>query len=222
MVERSSREKTPSPPIIGIVGGVGSGKSTVAGMLRDLGCVVADSDQYARDALRDPVIKPQLIDWWSRDILDGESGEVDRKKVATIVFAEPAQRRRLESLTHPWIERRRRAVFAAAPAEAKALVIDAPLLLEAGLAKECDAILFIDAPPDVRSRRVTDNRGWSQSQWNAREAAQMPLDEKRQMADHVVVNGGDLNDLRVTVARTLDQIIAGHGQRPNRRASRRE
>lgn len=180
-------------------------------MLRELGCVVADSDQYARDALRDPVIKSQLIQWWSDDVLDPATGEVDRKRVAAIVFAEPAQRRKLEGLTHPWIERRRREVFAAAPTTAKALVIDAPLLLEAGLGAECDAIVFVDTPSRLRSQRVTANRGWSESQWNAREAAQMPLDEKRRMADHVVVNSGDLQALRAAVAQTLDQVIARHG-----------
>lgn len=206
-----------SAPIIGIVGGVGSGKSTVAGILRELGCVVADSDQFARDALHDPAIKRRLVEWWGGDVLDPDTGEIDRRKVAAIVFAEPAQRKKLESVTHPWIEQRRREVFASAPADARALVIDAPLLLEAGLAKECDAIVFVDTPPHIRSQRVSENRGWSASQWNAREAAQMPLDEKQRMADHVVVNGGDLKALRAAVARTLDQIIARHGQQPGRR-----
>lgn len=201
-----------SRPIIGIVGGIGSGKSTVAAILRDLGCVVADSDQFARDALRDPAIRSRIIEWWGDDVLDPSTGEIDRKRVAAIVFAEPVQRKRLEGLTHPWIERRRREVFANAPADAKALVIDAPLLLEAGLGRECDAVIFVDTPAKIRSQRVSDHRGWSASQWNAREAAQMPLDEKRRMAHHVVVNGGDLKALRAAVARTLDQIVARDGR----------
>jgi len=199
--------QSPSP-IIGLVGGIGSGKSTVAGMLRDMGCVVADSDQFARASLRDPAIRPQLVEWWSDSILDPATGEIDRRKVAAIIFADPAQRKRLEGLTHPWIEQRRRELFAKSAEGTPAFVIDAPLLLEAGLARECDAIIFIDAPPHLRSSRVEANRHWTHQQWESREAAQMPLDEKRRMADHVLVNSGDLNDLRANVARTLQQITS--------------
>jgi dephospho-CoA kinase len=195
------------PPVIGLVGGIGSGKSTVAGILRELGCVVADSDHYARQALCEPAIRQRIIEWWGEDVLDPQTHEVDRRKLAPIVFADAEQRRRLEGLTHPWIEARRRELFASAPPETKALVIDAPLLLEAGLDRECDAIIFIDTPAEVRARRVASTRGWSEDQLHAREKAQMPLDEKRRISDHVLVNGGDLEQLRDAVARTLEQIV---------------
>jgi dephospho-CoA kinase len=172
--------------------------------------VVADSDQFARDALREPAIRSRLVEWWGNAIVDPASGEIDRRKVASIVFADPAQRKQLENLTHPWIEQRRRQAFSEAGKGARALVIDAPLLLEAGLSRECDAIVFVEAPAAVRSSRAETHRHWTHAQWEAREAAQMPLDEKRRMADHVVVNSGDLNDLRAAVTRTLDQIIARH------------
>lgn len=178
--------------------------------------MVADSDQFARDALREPAIRLQLVEWWGEGVLDGPGGEIDRRKVAAIVFAAPAQRKRLENLTHPWIEQRRRQVFAATGKSARALVIDAPLLLEAGLGRECDAIVFVEAPASVRSGRAEMHRHWTHAQWEAREAAQMPLDEKRRMADHVLVNSGDLNDLRAAVTRMLDQIIARHKDRQER------
>lgn len=203
-----------SPPIIGLVGGVGSGKSTVAAMLRDMGCLVADSDQFARDALRDPRIRSTIIGWWGNDVLDSATAEVDRGKVAAIVFNDPDQRRRLEQLTHPWIERRRREVFASLEAQqARALVIDAPLLIEAGLADECDAVVFVDAPADVRRSRVHKRSNWTPEQWQSREAAQMPLDAKRARADHVVVNRGDLHELRAAVERTLERIVADGSER---------
>lgn len=195
------------PPVIGLVGGIGSGKSTVALMLREMGCVVADADGFAREALRDPQIKARIIAWWGDEVLDPGSREVDRHKLASIVFGDPDHRRRLEGLTHPWIEQRRRELFAAAPPTTKALVIDAPLLLEAGLERECDAIIFIDAPAGVRARRTAARRGWSESQLLARENAQMPLDAKRRAADHVIVNDGDRAHLRAAVARTLEQIV---------------
>ena len=201
-------------PVIGIVGGVGSGKSTVAAMLRDLGCVVADSDAYARQALGDPAIRDQIIHWWGHEMLSESSGEIDRKRLAAIVFANPDDRRRLETLTHPWIERKRREVFASAPDTAKALVIDAPLLLEAGLDRECDAVIFVDAPAAARQQRVQTSRAWSASQWQEREKAQLPLDEKRRKADHILVNSGDLADLRAAVQRLLGQIVIGWKNRP--------
>ena len=202
-----------SAPIIGIVGGVGSGKSTVAGMLRDLGCVVADSDAYARQALHDPAIRDQIVRWWGREVLNETSGEIDRKRLAAIVFANADERRRLETLTHPWIERKRRAMFDAAPDTARALVIDAPLLLEAGLAGECDAVIFVDASAAARRQRVQASRAWTETQWQQREKAQLPLDEKRQRADHVVVNSGDLADLRAAVERVLKEIVDGWKKR---------
>lgn len=203
-----------SSPIIGLVGGVGSGKSTVAAMLRDLGCVVADSDLFAREALRDPEIRKNITAWWGSDVLDPRSGEVDRGRIAAIVFADREQRKRLESLTHPWIERKRRELFEShTQAKPPAFVIDAPLLLEAGLAAECDAVIFIDAPADMRERRVQERSHWTHDQWRSREAAQLPLDEKRRRADHVIVNSGDLNGLRAAVARTLAEIAANSKRR---------
>ncbi len=199
--------------MIGIVGGIGSGKSTVGGMLRELGCVVANSDDFARQALRQPKIKQQIVKWWGDDVLDGSTGEIHRARLAKIVFANPEERRRLETLTHPWIEAQRRALFAQAPPGTPALVIDAPLRLEAGLDRQCEAVIFVDAPPEVRLQRVKSSRGWSASQVRGREAAQMPLDAKRARADHVLVNTGDLFALRAAVGRVLQQIMANRNTR---------
>ncbi len=194
-------------PLIGIIGAIGAGKSTVARMFGELGCVVAHSDEMARAALLDPKIKRSLAEWWGDGILDG-SGEVDRSAVAKIVFNDPVQRKRLESITHPWIEARRRELFAAAPPDAPALVIDAPLLLEAGLERECDAVVFVDAPPAVRQKRVAAERGWDAAELARRELSQMSLDEKRRRADYVVVNDGDLAALNDRVRSMLKEIVS--------------
>src|SRR5687768_13103209 len=90
------------PPVIGLAGGIGSGKSAVAKMLGEMGCLVSDSDAAARDAMRDPKIKATIVQWWGGRVLD-ERGEIDRSALAKIVFNDPAERRRLESITHPWI-----------------------------------------------------------------------------------------------------------------------
>jgi dephospho-CoA kinase len=208
------------PPVIGLVGGIGSGKSTVAGILRELGCVVASADDDARLALRDPAIKHQIVKWWGDAVVDPQTSEISREKLAEIVFANPDELRRLETLTHPWIEVRRRELFARAASSDPALVIDAPLLLEAGLQRECDAIVFIDAPHHVRQQRVAATRGWSEQHLHAREAAQMPLDAKRAAADHVIVNNGDLRALRPAVQAVLQQVLERHRSQTTKKSQR--
>lgn len=195
-------------PIIGLAGGIGAGKSSVAKALADLGCLVSDSDAAARAALRDPAIKQTIVGWWGSSVLDAH-GEIDRGRIATIIFADPVQRRRLEGLTHPWIEARRREQFAGALIDPSipAFVIDAPLLFEAGLDRECDVVVFIDADPAVRLARVMATRGWNPAELAQREKAQLALDEKRRRADHVVQNNGDLGELKDHVRRVLDDIV---------------
>jgi len=193
-------------PVIGLAGGIGSGKSTVADELERLGCVVSRSDELGRAALRDPEIRGRLVHWWGKDILD-ESGEVDRGKVAAIVFDDQRERERLEALVHPWIEARRQACFERAPADAAALVIDAPLLFEAGLDRVCDVVLFVDAERSVRLRRVAESRGWGEAELTRREESQMPLDAKRSRADYVVQNDGAREELVERVRRILNEII---------------
>jgi dephospho-CoA kinase len=193
-------------PIIGLSGGIGSGKSTVAKFLAELGCVVADSDAIAREALRDPHIHATIVGWWGDSVLD-PSGAINRKSIAQIIFEDPQQRQRLERLMHPWIEQRRVQLFEAAPADAPALVIDAPLLLESGLDRLCDAVIFVEAPQETRVRRVMETRGWTPAELHSREIAQMPLDRKRQSADYVLANQGELSDLRLRVEQLLRTIL---------------
>jgi dephospho-CoA kinase len=109
---------------------------------------------------------------------------------------------------HPRIEARRRAQFAAAPVSTRAFIIDAPLLFEVGLERECDAVIFVDAPREHRLARVRATRGWDDSELARREASQIPLDEKRRRSTDIVANAGDSALLEATVASTLDAIIA--------------
>lgn len=195
-----------SRPVIGLAGGIGSGKSTVAGMLRELGCVVADSDALAQEALEDPDVRDALVTWWGSPVLDAR-GRVDRAAVARIVFVRPQERSRLESLVHPWIEVRRRALFAEAPGDAAALVIDAPLLFESGLDRECDAVIFVETDRPTRIQRLVASRGWYEEEVEKREDSQLPLDEKRTRSDYVVVNNGGLPALAEQIRRTLNDIL---------------
>jgi dephospho-CoA kinase len=195
-----------SKPVIGLAGGIGAGKSVVATMLAELGCMISDADAAGREALRDSAIRKQLLQWWGETILD-RSGAVDRAKVATIVFNDPRERIRLEALTHPWIHQRRHDEFAFAGPEIKAFVIDAPLLFETNLDDECDAVIFVDAPEKLRRERVRRERGWDAAELARRESVQLALDEKRKRADHVISNDGDLSGLRAQVHDVFHTIM---------------
>lgn len=207
-------------PVLGLAGGIGTGKSTVARILAEEGCVVADSDDLARHAYNDPEIRRQLFEWWGDRIRDcrGCHAEpdslpppVDRRAIAAIVFEQPAERARLESLIHPWIARHRDTLFASAPAGTRALVIDAPLLFETGLDKHCDRVIFVDSSDESRLSRVRAARGWDVGELGRREAAQWPLDRKRSLADHVIRNDGDPAGLRAQVLSVLrEACVAGH------------
>ena len=210
----------PRLPVIGLVGGIGAGKSTVARAFEAEGCVVADSDHLARQAFSDPGIRRTLLGWWGDRVRacegchaepDSMPPPVDRKAVAAIVFGSPAERARLEGLVHPWIAQRRAELFAAAPAGTRALVIDAPLLLEAGLDAQCDRVVFVETPAELRRERVRASRGWDPAELNRREAAQWPLDRKRDSADHVLRNDGDPASLRAQVRAVLDEACRGPG-----------
>jgi dephospho-CoA kinase len=194
-------------PLIGLTGGIGAGKTAVALILEEAGCVVSHSDRQANAALRDAEVKATLVGWWGAGILD-EAGEVDRSKVAQVVFGDPGERKRLEGVVHPWIAAKRDELFARAPSGTRALVLDAPLLFEAGLDAECDVVVFVDAPREVRLERLETTRGWSEGELSRREESQLPLDVKRKKADYVVWNVGHLDDLSVQVHKLLEQIIS--------------
>jgi dephospho-CoA kinase len=193
------------PLIVGVLGGIGAGKSEVAATLaaRAGGRVVV-ADALGHEALRQPEIRNPLVAWFGDSIL--QDGEIDRKRLAAIVFADKGKLGYLESLSHPWIHRRleeeaRRAWEEHCPL----LVIDAALLLEAGWRGVCDKLVFIDAPPEVREERVKTTRGWSAEDAQKREAAQLPLTRKRSVADHIIDNSSSHEFLVRQVDDLLDR-----------------
>ena len=198
--------------ILGLVGGIASGKSVVADCLRDLGAVILDGDRAGHAVLREPEVVATLKDRWGDQILD-PTGQVSRRAVAKIVFARgnEAEKQFLEHLTHPRIEARLRDELARAKSAQpppQVVVIDAALLFEAGWDKLCDKILFVDAPRDLRLERAV-TRGWSAEQFAAREAAQMPVEEKRRRSDLLIRNVRTLEHVRNVVRLTWNDRLAG-------------
>jgi dephospho-CoA kinase len=185
---------------IGLVGGVASGKSLVSQQLAELGAGVLDADGAGHDVLaRDPEVREALVQRWGPAILAKDDG-VERSAVAARVFpdtvAATADRKFLEDLLHPRIrlrlaDQRRQFLAEGRPA----VVLDAPLLLEAGWGPMCDVILFVDTPREIRLARA-QSRGWSEAEFDRREAAQWTVEEKRRLADVVVPNSGSAADLQ--------------------------
>lgn len=206
---QSVRKAAGNIPIIGIAGGIGSGKSTIARAFEKLGCYVIDSDARAKAALDRPEVRGTLVEWWGAGVLHAD-GRVDRAKVANIIFASPEQRTRLEALVHPIVRQdRARLIEEAARFWPKAVIVDAPLLFEAGVDRECDVVVFVDVPKDERLRRVYATRGWDEQELTRREMSQMPLEHKRARCQFVVPNTGTPAELDVAVARVLQTILVG-------------
>ena len=195
--------------VIGIVGGIGSGKSRIAALFGELGCLIVDADAAVRELYGSAAIRRRLRQWWGDEILTPD-GQVDRAAVGRKVFADPVQRRRLEGLLHPLVAAKQRAAMAAAVGKArvKAFVWDIPLLVETGQDQQCDAVVFVDAPLKMRAQRVLAQRGWSRRQLLQREKLQLPLDKKRSIADHVVRNIADASYVRSQVREIFSRILA--------------
>lgn len=196
-------------PIIGLTGGVGAGKSSVARVLSSLGCGVIDSDSLAREQYGDPQVVATLRSWWG-DGVCRPAGEVDRAAVAGIVFSDRAALARLEGLLYPRLAARRRELIAGLERDPKvrAIVLDAPKLYEAGVDAECDVVVFVDAPRSLRQQRSVAARGWSAEEFDRREKMLDPLDRKKARADYVIVNHAGVTELNAQVERVFSSVLA--------------
>ena len=196
--------------IIGLLGGVASGKSLVAEQFRRLGATVLDADRVGHDVLLLPEVRDAIRKHFG-DKVFGANGEVERKALGRIVFAPPPAGPRqlavLEQLTHPEIRRRLRLkVDELARSGVSAAVLDAPVMLKAGWDKFCDVVIYIDAPDEVRLSRAM-SRGWTREELAAREAAQESLDAKRRRADFVVDNSGSEEYTQQQIERLWRSLI---------------
>ncbi|HEX3150409.1 MAG TPA: dephospho-CoA kinase [Gemmataceae bacterium] len=181
-----------SKPVIGLVGGIGAGKSTVANALIRHGGKVVAADPLGHEALEQPDIFARVVEvWGDRGILTPD-GKIDRKKFGRIVFPSPVERSRLEHLVHPYIEQRIREEIDKAKADstAKFVVLDAAIMLEAGWDGVCDKLIYVDAPRAIRLARVQQQRHWTDQDLANREAVQMPPEKKKERANVVIDNGG--------------------------------
>jgi dephospho-CoA kinase len=189
---------------IAVTGGIGSGKSAVAARLAALGAVVVDADRIARE-----VVEPgspglaAVVAEFGPGVLTPE-GALDRPAMAALVFADAERRAALEAIVHPLVGRRSAQLLAEAPQDAL-VVYDVPLLAESaggrlGRASDFDAVVVVEAPLETRVARLA-GRGLAEADARARIAAQATDEERRAIADHVVVNDGDLAALDAAIDR---------------------
>ncbi|MEE8106797.1 MAG: dephospho-CoA kinase [Planctomycetota bacterium] len=171
--------------LIGVVGGIASGKSTIAGRLAELcGAGRLDADAAARRAFEQPKNARAIAREFPRAA--GASGEVDRKKLAKIVFDDEKALARLEAILHPPI--RQSLLRSLSRARQDVVILDAPLLQENGLAEWCDLVVYVECPARTRRARSRATRGWTENEHCAREARQFALRRKRAGADAIVRN----------------------------------
>lgn len=197
--------------IIGLVGGVASGKSAVAASLARRGAVVFDADKIGHLVLDEPEVRDELVAHWGPQIL-GPDGHVSRPAVAAKVFGDAPEtvsdRSFLEQSLHPRIRQRIEAQINQLPdSPVPAVVIDAPLLIESGWNDVCQVIAFVDSPREERLRRA-QNRGWTPEEFTRRELSQMPIEEKRRWSSHVIRNAGTLEELELEVAKFWDDVAS--------------
>ena len=199
-------------PVIGLAGGVGSGKSSVARILEELGSGIIESDRLGHEEINSEASRAAIQEWWGPGVF-GPDGKVDRRKIASLVFGDPNQRRRLESMLHPRIAARRAAMLEEMQRDPriKIVVIDSPLLFETGLDESCDAVVFVEAGMDERRSRSEKARNWPAGEIEKREKTQQPLDTKRSRADYICENNSTPADLRTQVTQLFSQILSESG-----------
>lgn len=195
-----------APVVVGVVGGIASGKSQVTRMLGAMNGTIISADEIAHRVLLEPEVMDSLVEMFGKSILiengdhPGLSRAIDRKKLASMVFGDSADsqtnRKRLEAIVHPRIRQIAKSELETLKQEPKTdmIVLDAPLLIEGGWLPYCDRVIFVESPDAMRKQRAME-RGWSAQEWQDRESAQLSLAEKKKHATDVLVNDGTLEEL---------------------------
>ncbi len=191
--------------VVGLTGGIASGKSTVSTMFREAGIPVISADELAREA-----VEPgssglaEIRRAFGEDLLDAE-GKLDREAMARQVFSDRSKRKILESIIHPRVAEGQNRRLRDLERQGRPIaVVDVPLLYESGWERFCDLVIVVYAPRPVQEERLVSRDGMSLEDARARLDAQMPIEEKKKRADRLVDNGSSLEDTR----RQVEGLIA--------------
>jgi len=198
-------------PVIGVVGGIGSGKSFFAQTLaKHKNVVIVDADVVGHDLLFRPEIRQRIRDRFGDEVF-AEDGSIQRRSLARKVFGSSPEhvqsKADLEAIVHPPLaaELHRQITAAQVANRSDAIILDAAILLEAGWRRFCDAVVMVEVPREIRLQRVQTTRGWTDADLQAREASQWPLEKKRAAATYVIENVGP------TTNRPIDDAQRQHG-----------
>lgn len=192
--------------VVGLTGGIASGKSTVSRILRELGVDVIDADVLAREVVEPGTPGLQQVAARFPGVL-GPDGQLDRARLGARIFFDAVERAALNAILHPLIQEEFKRRTAALERQGKSLVVyDAALLIENGLHRKMDAVVVVNSPEEVQRQRLMERNGLSREEADARIASQMPLREKVQHATWVVDNGGGLESTRAQVERIRQEL----------------
>ncbi|MGE5294923.1 MAG: dephospho-CoA kinase [Solirubrobacterales bacterium] len=192
-------------PIIGILGGIASGKSTVAAEFGKLGCAVISADAIAHDALTEEPVRDRICELFGREILQPD-GRIDRKKLAQLVFADEAKLASLNKVIHPRVLQRTEELIAQYNhcGHVKAIVLDMPLLIEVGWADRCDRLVFVRCDRARRADRLRHRGLMDEQEIEIRENFQISVDKKAELADNTIDNNSDF----LTLVRQIQDIFS--------------
>lgn len=199
--------------MVGILGGVGSGKSSVVRHVTGLQLQIVDADRIGHEVLLRRDIKSELRAAFGDAIFSGD--EIDRSHLAKLVFGDSeehtSRRTTLNNIVHPAIRREIHHQIDSASKDLDAVILDAALLLEGNWDAHCDWLIFVDTPQEIRVRRVVEHRGWTADELERRESSQTSVTVKRDRADFVVDNSGSLADSAQQMKRVLQTIVRDTG-----------
>ena len=197
--------------LVGLTGGIGSGKSTVARLLERRGAAVIDADQLAREAVAKgtPGFE-RVVDAFGPEIVT-PAGALDRSALAARIFSDPAQKKTLEGIVHPEVARRFGELVDAYRATDRIVLYVTPLLVELGLAPGFDVVVVVTASPHLRVSRVASDRGLSPDEVRGRMAAQATDEQRMEVADVLIDNDGSLAELEPQVDRLWGDLVARAG-----------
>lgn len=202
--------------VVGLTGGIASGKTTVAEALRREGAAIIDTDEIAREvtAPGSPALD-EIVEAFGRDMVSS-GGTLDRRRLGSLVFCQAQARRRLEEITHPRIRAemiRRLDELRRQPQPPAVAVVVIPLLYESGSERDVDVVVVVTAPPEEQVRRLMTRDGLSRDEAQARVSAQMPTQEKAQRADFVIDASGSIEETQSEAAK-LWRRLAGSATKP--------
>jgi dephospho-CoA kinase len=202
--------------VAGLTGGIATGKSTVAAILAEAGARIIDADAIAREAARKagPTYDDIIAHFGSGILL--ADGEIDRKLLAAVIFSDPAKQRALERIIHPHVkaETARHLERIRDETPEAVVIIDVPLLFEAGMDRGLDAVIVVYVPETIQIQRLIARDRLSEPEARARLRAQIPIDQKKSRATHVIDNSGDLENTRAQALEVYRKLLRQVGKQP--------